>query len=734
MIDLRDVGTVWRKELRETLRDRRTLAVMILFPLVVYPLLSLLMAQVMAGRQAAEEARRSRVSLWGPSPADTDEVRRVLARDRGLEVTLLGPPGSPAPAYEGDALRAAKAALQAHDLDAFVLVTAAGAAASPAGASGGANPAPPRPATSVRVWYDETHDASEKARTRTETLLAAELPAGCARRYAITATSVAPEAQVGGYVLSKILPLVVVMMTMLGAFYPAIDITAGERERGTLETLLSSPVRRFDLMLGKVLAVTALAAITGTLNIASMSLTVAEGARMAGGAASLSIPWTRTLATLLTVIPAAFLWGSIMVAVGALARSFKEAQNLLTPVYFLCFAPALIATLGDFPLTGAALAIPGTNLTLLARDLMLGEATVAHVVFVILVTAAVGSLALGFAARMYDSERLLAAPDAGQLALGAWLRHLVLGDRRDPAGRGGDVDAGVRPAGARGEAMAGESARGGGRGPGPSSPDSLAAGHAGTTGLAPSAGQAIALFGLAFVLWFFAFSWLQRWRLIPGLLISQWGGFLGLVVLYARWLGRPVGVVLWLRRPGRASLLGALLIGLSAWIILGVLADKLMAPPKELIDSMRRLIHPPGGDRSFAISLLALAITPAICEEALFRGAILRGLRTRFDPFASCLLTGLLFGVLHGDVWRLLPTALLGMLLSWVALATGSIVPAMVIHACNNGALVTIGYFGWDVAAEKLPASAEALTLGAAVASFVAGVVVIARNQRPPSP
>jgi sodium transport system permease protein len=176
------------------------------------------------------------------------------------------------------------------------------------------------------------------------------------------------------------------------------------------------------------------------------------------------------------------------------------------------------------------------------------------------------------------------------------------------------------------------------------------------------------------------------------------------------------------------------LIGLSAWIILGVLADKLMAPPKELIDSMRRLIHPPGGDRTLAISLLALAITPAICEEALFRGAILRGLRARFDPFASCLLTGLLFGVLHGDVWRLVPTTLLGMLLSWVALATGSIIPAMVIHACNNAALVTIGYFGWDVAAEKLPASAEALTLGAAIAAFVGGVVVIARNQRTASP
>lgn len=709
-VDLRDVGTVWRKELRETLRDRRTLAVMILFPLVVYPLVSLLMAQVMAGKQAEQEARRSRVVLWEAASAragETQAVRRVLARDRGLEVTGLELPTEPQ-GREDAALLEARRALQGRRIDAFLAV-------------GTAAPAPGAAVVSlpVRLLYDETHDESEKAHARVEALLGAEQAPGCARPYAITSTSVTPKAEIGGYVLSKILPLIVVMMTMLGAFYPAIDITAGERERGTLETLLSSPVRRFDLMLGKVLAVTALAAITGTLNIASMSLTVAEGARMAGGGHALAIPWTRALATLLTVIPAAFLWGAVMVAVGALARSFKEAQNLLTPVYFLCFTPALVAGLGDFPLGGVALLVPGTNLTLLARDLMLGEATLAHVVLVTLVTGAFGSLALGFAARMYDSERLLASPDSGQVKLGAWLRHLVLGRPPGSSSSAFRSDAPPPPLGARGEAASRPQDRGQDRLPGPQQ---------------PTAGHAIAVFALAFVLWFFAFSWLQRWRLIPGLLISQWGGFLGLVVLYARFMRAPVREILWLRRPARSAVLAALLIGGSAWVILGVVADKVVAPPKELVESMRRLIHPPGGDRTLVESLLALAITPAICEEALFRGAILRGLRTRFGPFASCLVTGLLFGILHGDVWRLVPTTLLGMLLSWVALATGSIVPSMLIHACNNAALVTLGYFGWDEAADKLPPSADLVAFGAAAAMFATGVILIARNQHPRQP
>jgi sodium transport system permease protein len=691
-IDWGDVGTVLRKELRETLRDRRTLAVMILFPLVVYPLVSLVMAEVMAGKQTEQEARRSRVVVWGPpaSRARTAAVRELLAKSHEIEL-LDSKPQQPQGSEPRDAFFAeAKRDLQAKRFDAFVELPED----SPRGIG-----------IPARVLFDETHEASEKALLRIEGVLATQLPRGCARTYAVSSTSVAPRSQVGGYVLSKILPLIVVVMTMLGAFYPAIDITAGERERGTLETLLSSPVRRFDLMLGKVLAVTVLATLTGILNIASMSMTVAEGARMAGGAAaqSLTIPWTRAATTILTVLPAAFLWGSIMVAVGALARTFKEAQNLLTPVYFLCFAPALIAELGDFPLTGIAIWIPGTNLTLLARDLMLGEATFEPIAIVTLVTLLFGSVALSFAARMYDSERLLASTDADHLGLRAWLAHLVLG--RMPR------SAASARAGAWGEAPSPLGA--------PSVPQ-------------PTASHAVALFAVAFVLWFFAFSWAQRWRLIPGLLLSQWGGFLGLVFVYARATHMRFRDVLMFRRPAKSAVLGAILLGASAWVILGIVADRVVPPPHELIESMRKLIRPPDGHRAFSVALFALALTPAICEEALFRGAILHGLRQRFGVQASCVLTGLLFGILHGDVWRLLPTTLLGTLLSWVVLTTGSIVPAMVIHAINNGSLVTLGYFGWDRAAERLPTWVEVLTLFVAALMFAAGLVLIGRNRKLP--
>ena len=172
-----------------------------------------------------------------------------------------------------------------------------------------------------------------------------------------------------------------------------------------------------------------------------------------------------------------------MVAIGAIARSFKEAQTLLTPVYFLCMTPALIAGLGDFRLSGVTAFIPGVEVTLLARDLILGRVTLGMALAVLASTALYGAAALALAARLYDSERLFFADEAG-LGLGAWLRQVV-----------------------RGRAALAD-------GPG-AAPDE-----------APTAGHALALFAVGCVLLFFVFVPLQTWRLGPGLLISEWVGLL----------------------------------------------------------------------------------------------------------------------------------------------------------------------------------------------------------------
>jgi sodium transport system permease protein len=617
-LKLQSVRLVAGKELRETLRDRRTLAVMVLFPLVVYPLVSLVTAQVLSARVARVEAHVARIAVTGPPPI-VAQVRRLLA---GADFTL-------APA-------GAAADVAASRVDAFVEVSA-----SPAGK-------PP----SVRVFFDETREDSTTARDRVTQALGvgAVLGAGCAPPFAVATQGIAPRARMSGYLLSKVLPLVVVVMVMLGAFHPAIDITAGERERGTLETTLSAPIERSALMAGKVLAVAALAALTGFLNLASMSLTVLEGAHLVANRAPMSIPWIHIAAAFAVIPPTAFLFAAVMVAIGSLARSFKEAQTLLTPVYFLCMAPSLTAALGDFRLDGATAFIPGVNVTLLARDLIVGRAPWGLALAVVASTLVYGLAALALAARLYDSERLFFSDEAG-VGLGAWLRQLV-------AGRAGAERA--------------------------------FAGQAFGADDAPTAGQAMGLYAIACVLLFFVFVPLQSWRLEPGLAISEWGGLLGLTWLYARGRGQRLATVLRLVPPAPRALLGAILIGLSAWVVVGLLAEWIVPAPKEVVEGLRRIVAPTGHDRGTLATLLLLAVTPAICEEALFRGPILRGLRTRFSPAMTAILTGLLFGIYHVDAWRLLPTALLGVALSGIALAADSIVPSMVAHFTNNACLILL--------------------------------------------
>ena len=650
---LREVKLVAGKELRETLRDRRTLAVMVLFPLVIYPLVSLVTAQVLAARVARLDAHVARVAVSGP-PALTAELRRRLTGPEVVVVASANRAGQP-----DDADRATRADLAANRLDAVAEVKP-GAAGKP---------------PEVRLYFDETREESTSARDRVEQALAA--PAGgtnCTPAFSVAAAGIAPRTQVSGYMLSKILPLVVVVMVMLGAFHPAIDITAGERERSTLETTLSAPIDRTSLMAGKVLAVATLASLTGALNLASMSLTVLEGTHLIAGGAKAPIPWLHAAAAFAVVPPTAFLFASVMVAIGALARSFKEAQTLLTPVYFLCMAPALTAGLGDFQLGGVTAWIPGVGVTLLARDLILGHASLGVALAVLCSTALYGVAALALAARLYDSERLFFSDEAS-LGLGAWLRHMASG----PA----------------------------------------AAAEDGTDDQPPTtAGHALALYGVACVLLLFVFVPLQTWRLGPGLALSEWAGLGGLTWLYARGRGQKLSKVIRVGAPSVTALVGALLIGLSAWLVVGLLAEWILPAPKEVVENLRRAIAPTDGGRGTLLTLFLMALTPAVCEEALFRGPILRGLRTRLSPAGTAILTGLLFGIYHLDPWRLLPTAILGVALSGIALASDSIVPAMLAHFVNNACLIFLARAHADDT-DALATSTKLLlgTLGAVVLS-----------------
>lgn len=647
----RIVWLVFRREALETLRDRRTLLVMVLFPLVVYPALALLLTQVTADRAGKLQAQRSRVAVVGGEPSRS-ELLRIIEHDPGAE----GLPFAVSTAERDEA--AAVAALRAGRVDAVARV-------GPRGAQPGG-------ATPVTLLYDSTRDASLKARERLEDTVGRALPPGCAFRYATAITDLAPRIERGGHMLAKALPAVLVVMVMLGALYPAIDTTAGERERGTLETTLVAPVRRTDLLLGKVLAVALLAALTGAANLGSLAFTFVQAVRMAGAPADVPLPWSRVLLAGTVALPTAALFAALMVTVAATARSFKEAQNLLTPVYFLFMAPALVASVAEPPLGYALALVPGLNLALLARAVLVGHTPLGPAMLTLASVVVVIALCLRVAARLYDSERLLTVSEAG------------------PApGRDDTSSRPARPA---------------------------------------NAGDAFALFAIGFVI-LVLFLPLQQRALVPGLLLSEWIGMLGLVLAYARWSHRSPRDVLALRRPPARALIGAALVGGSAWVSAGLLAQWVLPAPPALVEEMKRTLA--DGGRPLLGNLLLVALTPAVCEEALFRGPILRGLLPRFGTTGAVLLSAAMFSLFHLNLYRLLPTAILGVLLGYIAARSGSLWPSMLAHLLNNGLLITLAGLDKDEVLERLPWAWQAGAVGIGVVITALGLRLVAGAHPP---
>jgi sodium transport system permease protein len=633
-VNLRHVTLTLLKELREALRDRRTLAVMVLLPLVIYPLLSMLAAQVATGREKQREERPSTIALVGDGPTRDALAAQVQANP---SIFSLLPAGTPADVEQGR-------------VDALVDIDA-------------------QDASKLTVIYDASRDESRMAEERLDSIFAKALPDGCAPRFIAVRHSVVPQARLGGYLLSKALPLFVVLMVLLGAFYPAIDVTAGERERGTLETVLCSPIRRVDLMLGKVLAVATLAALTGVLNLASMAITLMQVLRLASQTIVLDVPWGHALLSSLVIFPTALLFAAVFVAIGATARTLKEAQTLLLPVYFLTLAPAMAGAIGNYSLTGIVAWIPGMNVTLLARDLLVGRVTLAGGLATLAATLLLSAVALVSAARIYDSERLVAPSPRRQ------------------------------------------------------NPQSLSR-------RTTSAGDALVLFALAFLLLYFIFLPIEQRHLVGGLLVAEWIGLFGLVLLFARISGQTFKNVVGLSRPQPLALLGAALAGCSAWAAVAIFSEWVVPVPKQMLEDLRKSLIPMDGSRGFLATLLLVALSPAICEECLFRGPILSGLRSRFAPAGAAVITATLFGLFHLDVYRLIPATILGVLLSFIALESGSIVPAMLAHFCNNAMLITLSRSGLDQRMETLSHRTVTLLVMASVALTTVGFTLVRRSKR----
>ncbi len=675
----RIILTIWKKELSETLRDRRTLFVMIVLPVLLYPMLIMGFTRLAEAESDAVMARASTVAVWGRLPDALEQTlasreRLTIRRDLGIPDGMKprpGGPGLPRPelrVIERDDARprdpdlppATEEVPNAVMTSARDLVAERRVDAVLVGWGGGG---------AVSIYFDSVRDESSLARARLERALRLYEDSLSRTGFEAAAHDVAPPSRQAGRVIGAMLPIMLLTLCIMGGLYPAIDLTAGEKERGTMQTLMCAPVMPGEIIGGKFLAVWTLSLASAAANVVSLATTVTRTLPLNGA----SIPVSSYVLTGLILIPVTLLTSALFLAIAVFARDYKEGQSFLTPVYFALAFPAMVTMLPTIELNAWTTFVPVVNIALLIKALLVGEAR-ADLVFVTLAASGIyAALALSLAVRVFHREQVL------------------LGGResmRDLFGL----------------------ERGASRVPSPS--------------------LALVMYCVALVASFYGSLMLESRGFMVSLLVMQWGFFLLPVLLAAVLLRMDLRETFSLRVPRLLPLLAVAALGLTAWTFASGVLLRLAPPPETLVRVLERMLRLTDEGAPLWVIWLVVAITPAICEEALFRGFVMNGLRS-LGAVPAVGISALLFGVAHASIYRLLPTFFLGIVLGIVVWRTGSLISGIVMHALNNGLLASLTespeltrLVGVQPGADALPWTPTLVGTGIAALSLAAVVLL----------
>jgi sodium transport system permease protein len=434
----------------------------------------------------------------------------------------------------------------------------------------------------------------------------------------------------------RVFPFLLVLWSLAGALYPAVDLCAGEKERGTMETLLISPARREEIVWGKFLTIWLFSTATALLNLASMAVTTWQfsGQFLQEAMAPGALLWCVFL-----VLPLSAFFSSISLAIGAYARSTKEGQYYLMPLFLLTMPLIFLTLAPGVQLNPFYSMVPVTGVALLLHRLLtattLDQVPWLYFLPVLAPMALYSWLALCWAIEQFQSEEVLFR-EAERLDLRLWLRSLF----REKSPK-------------------------------------------------PTAGQA--LFCFAVVL---ALNWLgltvvgeESAHSLTYVAVSQLALVAAPTLFMAVLLTKRPLWGLGLRLPipvfwPIGALLGASLVPL----VVVPFAENL--PIFQEVRALRESGELDPGGVSYYV--LVLVVLPAVCQELAFRGFILNGLRRRFSLLLACIINSILYAVYHLNVFQILPAFLLGLALALLAYRCASTLPGMMLHLIHNGLLLAV--------------------------------------------
>jgi sodium transport system permease protein len=394
----REIRVVYRKELTEMLRDRRTIISMVVVPLLLFPVMMLGIGSLASSLMGTAKKEIPVVMVAGgeDSPRlmaklhSAEEFRFETAQadftsqvsDKKIRAAVVVPPGFDAAEQSG--------AAQTITIDYY---------------EGDVNSS--LAADKLEKYFDDLRDETVKQR-----MMARQISVAVLEPFKVEQKNVAPPEKVAGATLGGFIPYLVIIMCFTGAMYPAMDLTAGEKERGTLETILSSPISRTDLVLGKFLTVLTASLTSAVLAVTSMGVSFYYGQNLLSAGAGepsmhIQIGLRAVLAVLLMGLPLSMFFSALLLAVSLFAKSFREADTYKTPLAFAIVIPAVVSMLPGIDLNVRTAMIPVLGTSLVGKDLVSGTYHWGYITMIFGMSCVYAAVALAVTIVLFNREEVL---------------------------------------------------------------------------------------------------------------------------------------------------------------------------------------------------------------------------------------------------------------------------------------------------------------------------------------
>ena len=409
----KSIFVVYRKELRDSLRDRRTLMSMIIIPTLVMPALVFGVGAIMS--KVIKKAKDETISIVLLGGADSPGITAGLQADKRFKIL-------PASTDFKQAISDKKVRLALEIPEGFEASLKAGS---------------PKVVkiyhyegelkSSIGVGAVERYFRDLREKTVETRLADRQLPADLVKPFEVKKENVAPPEKVGGNLVGGFIPYIIIILCFTGAMYPAMDLTAGEKERGTMETLLCSPVSRVNIVLGKFLMVLTASLATMGLSLVSMGVSVLLGGSVfAGGSKTVAVQAgsaakaaadpaafmplidpTGLIGVFAMIAPVAVLFAALLLAVSLFAKSYKEAQSYVSPGIIIVIMPAIVGMLPGIELSAKTALIPILNLSLVCKEMLSGVWNWHYIALIFGSSCVYAAAALAFAVWQFKREDVM---------------------------------------------------------------------------------------------------------------------------------------------------------------------------------------------------------------------------------------------------------------------------------------------------------------------------------------